>query len=69
LTPVGRASGIFMNKGSRWGGSYAPVQFPLPSLQEKFSKILTLSEHEKDKIVCPHCKSKDVERSGPPSTL
>ena len=27
-----------------------------------FSRILTLSEHEKGKIVCPRCKSKDVEQ-------
>jgi putative FmdB family regulatory protein len=32
--------------------------------KKEFSKILTLSEHEheKGKIVCPHCKSKDVEQ-------
>jgi len=29
--------------------------------KKEFSKILTLSEHEKGKIVCPHCKSKDME--------
>jgi hypothetical protein len=44
------------------GRSYAPVQFPLSDLQERILKILTLSEHEKGKIVCPHCKSKDVEQ-------
>jgi hypothetical protein len=38
LTPAGRASRIFVNKSSRWGGSYAPVQFPLPSLQERILK-------------------------------
>ena len=30
--------------------------------KKEFSKILTISEHEKGKIVCPHCKSKDVEQ-------
>jgi len=30
--------------------------------KKEFSKILTLSEREKGKIVCPHCKSKDVEQ-------
>lgn len=30
--------------------------------KKEFSKILTLVEHEKCKIVCPHCKSKDVEQ-------
>ncbi len=25
-----------------------------------FTKILTISEHEKEKIVCPHCGSKHV---------
>ena len=30
--------------------------------KREFSKILTLSEQEKGKIVCPNCKSKDVEQ-------
>jgi putative FmdB family regulatory protein len=30
--------------------------------KKEFSKILTISEHEKGKIVCPHCKSRDVEQ-------
>ena len=30
--------------------------------RKEFLKILTVSEHEKSKIVCPHCKSKDVEQ-------
>jgi putative FmdB family regulatory protein len=30
--------------------------------KKEFSKILTLSEHEKGKIVCPHCGDKDVEQ-------
>ena len=28
--------------------------------KKEFSKILTLSEYEKGKTVCPHCRSKDV---------
>jgi hypothetical protein len=35
LTLVGKASRIFGNKVSQWGGSYAPVQFFLSSLQER----------------------------------
>ena len=30
--------------------------------KKEFSRILILSEHEKGKIVCPHCKSKDMEQ-------
>ena len=30
--------------------------------KKEFSKILTISEHEKGKILCPYCKSKDVEQ-------
>lgn len=30
--------------------------------KKEFSKIMTISEYEKDKIVCPRCKSKDVEQ-------
>jgi len=51
-----------VNKGLRLGGSYAPVQFLCRACKKEFSKIQTLSEHEKGKIVCPHCKSKDVEQ-------
>ncbi len=28
--------------------------------KKEFSEVLTLSESEKGKIVCPHCKSKVV---------
>ncbi len=27
-----------------------------------FSKVLTLNEHEKEKIVCPYCGSEKVEQ-------
>ncbi len=30
--------------------------------KKEFSKILTVSEHEKSGITRPHCKSKDVEQ-------
>ncbi len=30
--------------------------------KKTFSKILTVAEHEKEKIVCPHCGSKNVEQ-------
>ena len=30
--------------------------------KKEFSRILTISEHEKEKIARPHCKSKDVEQ-------
>jgi len=30
--------------------------------EKEFSKILTISEHEKGGIICPHCKSKDIGR-------
>jgi len=29
---------------------------------KSFEKVLTLSEHDKDKIVCPKCGSKNVEQ-------
>ena len=29
---------------------------------KEFSKILTISEYERGGIVCPHCKSKDIEQ-------
>lgn len=30
--------------------------------KKKFSTILTLAEHDKENIVCPHCRSKNVEQ-------
>ena len=30
--------------------------------KKEFSKTLTVSEHEKGKMVCPHWKSNDVEQ-------
>ncbi len=30
--------------------------------QKEFEKVLTLNEHDKDQIVCPHCGSKNVEQ-------
>jgi putative FmdB family regulatory protein len=30
--------------------------------KKEFSKVLTISEYEKGKIVCPRCNSKDVEQ-------
>jgi putative FmdB family regulatory protein len=31
--------------------------------KKKFSKILTLAGHDKEKIACPRCGSKKVEQS------
>jgi hypothetical protein len=36
--------------------------FSVEPAQKEFSKILTISEHEKGGIICPHCKSKDIGR-------
>ncbi len=29
---------------------------------KNFEKVLTLTEHDKEKIVCPHCGSQNVEQ-------
>jgi len=29
---------------------------------KSFEKILTLTEHDKEKLTCPHCGSKHVEQ-------
>jgi putative FmdB family regulatory protein len=36
--------------------------FLCPACKKEFSKILTISEYEKGKIVCSHCNSTDVEQ-------
>jgi len=30
--------------------------------QKTFNQILTIAEHDRDKVKCPHCGSKDVEQ-------
>src|SRR6266481_7508662 len=35
LTPASEASRILGKKGSRWGGSYAAVHFPVSGLQQR----------------------------------
>ncbi len=29
---------------------------------ETFSKVLTINEHENEKVVCPHCGSDKIEQ-------
>jgi putative FmdB family regulatory protein len=57
-------------------GAYNPsailhhdAEVPMPhyeffchACKKTFSKILTVAEHEKENIVCPHCGSKKVEQ-------
>ena len=37
-------------------------EFICKDCQKAFTKILTISEHESDKIVCPDCGSENVEQ-------
>jgi putative FmdB family regulatory protein len=37
-------------------------EFFCHACKKTFSKILTVAEHEKEKIVCPHCNSNNVEQ-------
>jgi putative FmdB family regulatory protein len=37
-------------------------EFFCHACKKTFSKILTVAEHEKEKIICPHCGSKNVEQ-------
>jgi putative FmdB family regulatory protein len=37
-------------------------EFVCHACEKTFSKILTFSEHEKEKIVCPYCSSDNVEQ-------
>ena len=43
-------------------GAMPQYNFLCRTCKKEFSKVLTLSEHEKGGIVCPACKSKDVEQ-------
>jgi len=44
------------------GGTMPQYNFFCRACKKEFSRILTISEHEKGGIVCPHCQSKDVEQ-------
>jgi putative FmdB family regulatory protein len=37
-------------------------EFFCRACQKVFSKVLTITEHEREEIGCPHCGSKDVEQ-------
>jgi putative FmdB family regulatory protein len=46
------------------------AEFPMPhyeffcdACKKTFSKVLTLAQYEKGKVICPHCGSKRVEQS------
>ena len=46
-----------------WGRSLMPhYEFFCHACKKTFSKSLTVAEHEKENIVCPHCRSKNVEQ-------
>jgi len=62
LTPAGGATRILVNKSRDGEGTMPQYSFLCRACKKEFSKILTISEYEKGKIACPHCKSKDVEQ-------
>lgn len=37
-------------------------EFFCQDCQKTFSKILTITEHEKEEIACPQCGSKNIEQ-------
>jgi putative FmdB family regulatory protein len=37
-------------------------EFLCNACKKTFAKILTIAQHEKEKIACPHCGSRDVEQ-------
>ena len=43
-------------------GTMPQYDFLCRACKKEFTKILTLSEYEKGKIICPHCRSKEVEQ-------
>lgn len=67
---LGRATAANARRGRRrltrptcdWEGAVPQYNFLCRACKREFSKIMTLSEHEKGGTVCPHCKSKDVEQ-------
>ena len=37
-------------------------EFFCPACNKTFSKILTIAQHDKENIKCPHCGGKNVEQ-------
>lgn len=37
-------------------------EFMCKACHKTFSKILTLAEHDKEKVTCPYCGSQEVEQ-------
>jgi len=37
-------------------------EFFCNACQKAFSKILSITEHEQERIACPHCGSKNIEQ-------
>ena len=37
-------------------------EFFCKACQKTFSKVLTITGHDKEKIACPHCGGKNVEQ-------
>jgi putative FmdB family regulatory protein len=38
-------------------------EYRCSSCQKTFSKVLTLNEHDRDAVNCPHCGSSQVEQT------
>ena len=44
------------------GGNMPHYEFFCHACKKLFSKILSLADYEKGRVVCPHCGSKKVEQ-------
>ena len=62
LTRGARATRIFASEVFVGEEVMPQYDFLCRSCKKEFSKVLTISEYEKGGIVCPLCKSKDVEQ-------
>ena len=62
LTQGARTTRILFKMTFRREEIMPQYTFLCRACKKEFSRILTLSEHEKGRIVCPLCKSKDVEQ-------
>ncbi len=37
-------------------------EFLCHTCKKTFSRILTIAEHDKEKVTCPHCGSRNIEQ-------
>ena len=60
--PAQRSTLFARYHSSLWEARMPQYEFFCNACKKTFPRILTIAEHGKEKITCPHCGSKNVEQ-------